>query len=704
MASFEQEIMPLLEAEGGLNTNKADRGGLTKFGISQKSYPNLNIESLTPEKAAEIYKRDYWDKIGGDKLAPATAAVAFDAAVNHGVGKAKALLAYSGGNPEKMLSKRKQLYDNIAKNDPTQAQFHQGWMNRLENLGSRIASMVNPIGTAYADETPWQEPIDESLYLQKAQELGFIQPEQPAQPEEIDEAAYLAKAQELGFLESEQPEPSLSDNIKSGLGNLAAGGLKGASEIGNSLLSAGQKYNDLLGNKYAISNQLGTDAERRIGVTEGLQSLGANPDSGLYKAGKIGAEIAGTAGVGGALGKAAASIPKLAGLAEPLASGGLKGGDVLTKLLSGAAAGGVSTTMVNPDDAITGGVLGAVLPIGVGGLAKTGNALSKAIGGNVSPEVKALAAKAKDMGITIPADRLVDSKPLNALSSALNYVPFSGRAAVEDNMGKQLNQAVSKLVGQNSPNMTKALRDASVDLGAKFDDVLKNNAVKVDDDFLTRLGDIEQMASRTLGKSGETVIGRQIDEIMNKTQSGIIDGEAAYNIKRELDLISQGNGTEAHVATELKKSLMEALSRSLGKEKAAAFATTRKQYSNMLALERLAKNEAEGDISVARLANMKNIGNQDLQDIADVAAQFVKPREGQHGAMQRAVAGGVGAYAAGLPGLAGAAIGGRGLNTLLNSDLARNMVLKQKGNGAIGKALARSLVKSVPVMSQSEAR
>lgn len=38
-----------------------DAGGLTRFGISSKAYPELNIEKLTLEAAQEIYKKDYWD-------------------------------------------------------------------------------------------------------------------------------------------------------------------------------------------------------------------------------------------------------------------------------------------------------------------------------------------------------------------------------------------------------------------------------------------------------------------------------------------------------------------------------------------------------------------------------------------------------------------------------------------------------------------
>jgi hypothetical protein len=52
------------------------------------------------------------------------------------------------------------------------------------------------------------------------------------------------------------------------------------------------------------------------------------------------------------------------------------------------------------------------------------------------------------------------------------------------------------------------------------------------------------------------------------------------------------------------------LNRSLGPDEAAAFAKVRQQYGNMLDLEGIAQNGAEGGVSIAKLANMKNINNQ----------------------------------------------------------------------------------------------
>ena len=47
MGDFHRCIDPILAEEGGLSNHPDDPGGLTKYGISQRSYPTLNIATLT---------------------------------------------------------------------------------------------------------------------------------------------------------------------------------------------------------------------------------------------------------------------------------------------------------------------------------------------------------------------------------------------------------------------------------------------------------------------------------------------------------------------------------------------------------------------------------------------------------------------------------------------------------------------------------
>lgn len=85
---FDTCFEKLINHEGGYVSDSRDPGGETKFGISKRAYPDLDIAALTVEQAKTIYKRDYWDRARCDELPPAVAFQVFDTAVNSGIGQA----------------------------------------------------------------------------------------------------------------------------------------------------------------------------------------------------------------------------------------------------------------------------------------------------------------------------------------------------------------------------------------------------------------------------------------------------------------------------------------------------------------------------------------------------------------------------------------------------------------------------------------
>lgn len=88
MSQFDQIIDRILAHEGGYVNNPRDPGGETQWGISKRSYPTLNIRALTRKDAIEIYRRDFWQRVQGDRLPRGFAFQVVDAAVNHGIGNA----------------------------------------------------------------------------------------------------------------------------------------------------------------------------------------------------------------------------------------------------------------------------------------------------------------------------------------------------------------------------------------------------------------------------------------------------------------------------------------------------------------------------------------------------------------------------------------------------------------------------------------
>ena len=95
--TFNECFEKLIGHEGELSNHPADKGGLTKYGISQRAYPALDIAALTLDTAKEIYRRDYWSRAQCDRLPPALAFQVFDGAVNSGIGNSIRWLQEAGG-------------------------------------------------------------------------------------------------------------------------------------------------------------------------------------------------------------------------------------------------------------------------------------------------------------------------------------------------------------------------------------------------------------------------------------------------------------------------------------------------------------------------------------------------------------------------------------------------------------------------------
>lgn len=106
MDIFKTALDLVLKHEGGYVNHPEDPGGETKYGISKRAYPDVNIKELTKEDAGEIYYKDYWCKMGCDYLPKPVALMVFDAAVNMGVRRAaKQLQQTAGATPDGVVGR-----------------------------------------------------------------------------------------------------------------------------------------------------------------------------------------------------------------------------------------------------------------------------------------------------------------------------------------------------------------------------------------------------------------------------------------------------------------------------------------------------------------------------------------------------------------------------------------------------------------------
>jgi lysozyme family protein len=146
--NFDQAVEIILKKEGGYVNHPKDPGGETNFGIAKKFYPHLDIKNLTVEQAKEIYLKEYWLKIQADLLPSYLRLIAFDCAVNQGVGFCLDSLRYLAGErtgtPMKVVAAKlqssnqdqienafvKRRMDRYAANKNFKT-FGKGWTNRL---------------------------------------------------------------------------------------------------------------------------------------------------------------------------------------------------------------------------------------------------------------------------------------------------------------------------------------------------------------------------------------------------------------------------------------------------------------------------------------------------------------------------------------------------------------------------------------------
>lgn len=156
-----ETINRTIELEGGFQRFPEDRGNYTpngilkgtKYGISARAYPDLDIENLTRKEAFEIYERDYWAQVVlgcyPDEIKP----MMFDMAVNHGVRGANKILQRSVGviddgivgnitlravrnhaNLNLLACERNLYFATIVSNRISQARFIRGWVGRTKEM------------------------------------------------------------------------------------------------------------------------------------------------------------------------------------------------------------------------------------------------------------------------------------------------------------------------------------------------------------------------------------------------------------------------------------------------------------------------------------------------------------------------------------------------------------------------------------------
>lgn len=155
MADFKISILKTLVHEGGYVNNPNDSGGPTKYGITQKDMPGVNIKDITQDQAVLYYHDHYWKSLYSQISSQDIADKLFDLGVLFGVGTAVKLLqtvlglkvdgnlgpislaAINGAEPLSCLSAYRTACVShvigIANAVPNDRVFLVGWIRRINS-------------------------------------------------------------------------------------------------------------------------------------------------------------------------------------------------------------------------------------------------------------------------------------------------------------------------------------------------------------------------------------------------------------------------------------------------------------------------------------------------------------------------------------------------------------------------------------------
>lgn len=93
--NFAEAFALVVGLEGKETNDPRDPGGHTKFGISKRAHPDVDIGALTVDQAEKIYLHNYWIPAKCDELPWPLDTLVFDSAVSQGPAAAENLLKKS---------------------------------------------------------------------------------------------------------------------------------------------------------------------------------------------------------------------------------------------------------------------------------------------------------------------------------------------------------------------------------------------------------------------------------------------------------------------------------------------------------------------------------------------------------------------------------------------------------------------------------
>lgn len=513
---------------------------------------------------------------------------------------------------------------------------------------------------------------------------------------------------------SSLPKPDFSGQtleVATPWGNLDTG--VGLSPTADAILAGAGKY---VADKYAgIKGASGWVANK----------LGLIPDSAMAN---INAENA-----------AQESRADAALLRDPRAAGGYLGMGAVPWALAGAGVApamalGAASGALDPATSMPQRVWNA----GVGGLASgatqgAANTIANLFAPAASGALSSALARARQFGINVSAGQAGGQPALQWIERGLQMFP--GSAGVMQQGARANDQAVgrvlSRSIGQDADTITPdVLSNAAADIGAQFERYKSlGTPISFGPDYFNSVRELADAESALPTASQNPQVFKLVDSYA--PLSAMVPGAAPQTTAAQAiaarsrlagdaaDSFKSGNSSLGQAQQSIVDSLDDAIQGSLGPGVSNAYATTRNQWRNLLAIQKAADPTATGNPSLIKIGTALRQqnpqswartpwGQDDLLDLSRIGSLMkdslgnsgTAQREGQLGTIATMVGGAIGGHemSGSLEGAAAGAalpLGAWGMAKLYNSapaQFAARTLFPGRTAGPITNPLAQLLM------------
>lgn len=419
------------------------------------------------------------------------------------------------------------------------------------------------------------------------------------------------------------------------------------------------------------------DPQDRIAQAMAAEAEARQRDA--YMRGDTAATLGGIAGDIGLTMAPAGAVGRLGGVRGIAASGALGGAYAgLQPVVEGES---------RMDNAGMGAAFGAGGQALGAGLSAWGRNAARA----VPKDIRAMTARATDMGIPVHASQVSQSLPVKVAASAGKYLPFSGYAKAASAQQTGINRAVAKTFGADADKLSDdVMLEARRRLNTGFEEVYNRNAVPLTQAGVRKLAQVESAAMRRLTVDDAQVLRNQLDDILANADDGVLTGQKYQAVRTELKK-AEGPDKLGQAVKEIRQALDDIAAEAVGPQDAAKLKSLRSQWANFRTAEGALKQNAGagGDIKLASLWPLIRKGStKEMRELARMGQTLLKDPIADSGTAQRTFAynllmgGGSIANPALIPMFAKASLGGATLGRMANSSaLARLLARDNRGVG-----------------------